>query len=401
MNSRSSESRRDDRNASLRSLCAASFALILLTVSVPAQSGRQPAQQPGNKPTDQSVIRVETREVRLPLRAWGPAGEEISDLQLKDLLVVEEGKPCTITSLKHEVASIVLVLDLSNEFGIFKNGRGGWYRNEKERIEKPGERTKAEVLSRPAALELADNFVRRLADSDQLAIIQYSDKVQLVQDWTGDHNEALSSLKSKFRAGIKSSFYDALIMAAEKLNTRESGRRVIVLVSDGLDSASRAQRGEALSELRRAQTSVFIIGWAEVLRVEARSRINQINATKKDGIEIIGPVRPRQAELRRFLSLLDGATVQLREIAETSGGEILLPETFEDFVITPQRVIKDIGAQYTLTYLTEYKPNLETLRNVQVFSRRPGLTLRTRTNYEINDAAQTPSIRRSQLIARK
>jgi hypothetical protein len=95
--------------------------------------------------------------------------------------------------------------------------------------------------------------------------------------------------------------------------------------------------------------------------------------------------------LRRFLPQLEGAAVQLTELAEASGGEILLPQSFEEMVASPQRVIKEIGAQYTLAYITERRPSLESMRAVEVYVKRPGATIRTRRSYFIDDEARKKS----------
>jgi VWFA-related protein len=365
--------------------------ICLLSTALLAQSGRRvPPQNQGDKP----LVKVETREVLLPLRAYDAEGKDISDLRPQDLIVTEEGIPRTITQLKHEPANIVLVLDLNTEIGTFKNGASTWNsgpKKDKPESSDPFKKT-SPILARPATRELADNFAALLAPGDHLAIIQYADKAQLVQDWTLDRNTALAALQSKYRGGIKSSLYDALMLAAEKLRERDIGRRVMVLVSDGMDSASRARRQQALTALAQAQATVFVIGWAEVLRHEIENAIVWNETHRRDGVEILGSGPQKRAqELRRFLPQLEGAAVQLTELAEASGGEILLPQSFEEMVASPQRVIKEIGAQYTLAYITERRPSLESMRAVEVYVKRPGATIRTRRSYFIDDEARKKS----------
>jgi VWFA-related protein len=347
--------------------------ICVLGTKAQAQSGRRPPA-----PAEKPIVKLETREVVLPLRAYDAEGRDISDLTPKDLIVVEDGAQRTITYLKHQPANIVLVLDLSNEIGPFKNGPRD-YNDVRTQASK-------EVLPRPAARELADNFVAQLDESDHLAIIQYSDKVQLIQDWTRDRAEALNALKSKYRVGLKSTFHDALALAAEKLSTRTAGRRVMVLVSDGWDSASRTSRDRAFAAIRRTNASVFVIGWAELLRQEIQKAINWTAGRQTGGATIWGSgPEKRIRELYEFLRPLDGLAAQLRELAETSGGEMWMPASFKEFVTSPRQVIREIGAQYSLAYLTERKSSPDDERSVQVFSTRPGLTLRTRRRYHADD----------------
>jgi hypothetical protein len=77
----------------------------------------------------------------------------------------------------------------------------------------------------------------------------------LLQDWTRDGQQALTALRSKFRVGLEASYFDALKLAAEKLEKCPTGRRVVVLISDGLDSNSKASRGQALTALEKARAT--------------------------------------------------------------------------------------------------------------------------------------------------
>ena len=121
-----------------------------------AQSGRKVPQSPQN---EQSVVRIETREVILPLNAYDAEGHNVTDLEPKDVLVIEEGAPRVVTNLRREPASIVLVLDLSNEIGTFKNGASSLYTPSKEDPPPTSGRNepvwvkKYEIVSRPAPRE--------------------------------------------------------------------------------------------------------------------------------------------------------------------------------------------------------------------------------------------------------
>jgi hypothetical protein len=80
---------------------------------------------------------------------------------------------------------------------------------------------------------------------------------------------------------------------------------------------------------------------------------------------------------------LDGATVELKLLAENSGGEMLLPPTHEDLIKINKDINAEIGSQYTLSFITENTPSLEDKRSIQVLSARPGLTVRSRRSYQL------------------
>ncbi len=346
-----------------------------------AQSGRRIPQTPGEKP----LVRLETREVLLPLSAWDEYGRNVADLKPRDVVVLEDGQMRPVTDLRHEAANIVLVLDLNNEIGTFKNGPSQRVPRESSEAWKP---KRYEILPRNTTREFADNLVAQFSTADHLAIIQYSDKVQLIQDWTQDRDEALASLREKFRAGLKASLYDALMLAVEKLKTRASGRRIIVLVSDGMDTRSRTGRQQVVDVIRQAQVTVFVVSWTALLRDEIERVANWMSSHEARN----SATTKRIAELRQHILELGGTEVELRRLAEESGGEMLLPATYDQLVAASREVIREIGAQYTLAYLTERKPSDDNWHRVEVIAARPGLTLRTRERYYAGE--ESPALTR-------
>ncbi len=355
-----------------------------LTLAGWAQSGRKIPK------LESPVLRIETREVLLPVNAYDAEGRNVTNLTVGDFIVVENGEPRVITALRREPASIVLVLDLSNEIGTFKNGASDRYvTREKKAIaarDRPVWAKEYEIVPRPAAREFADNFIRNLGEGDEIAIIQYSDRVQLIQDWTRDREMALESLRSKYRVGLKSRYFDALTLAAAKLREK-AGRRVIVLLSDGLDSASRASQRQAIAAIEQTGGSVFVVGWDEVLRLEISGAISWMNAHERQNTSLM----KRMVELQRFLTGLESAAYDLRNLAEKSGGEMFSPSDFDQLVSgMPPNLHRELGAQYSLAFMTERGPFLDPERNVEVLPARPGLSLRSRRTYYIGSEDARP-----------
>jgi VWFA-related protein len=356
------------------------FALMIGAIALPqalAQSGRKIQKR------EDPVLRISTIEVQIPVNVYDAEGRNATDLTTRDLIVVENGEPRTVTALRHDPASIVLILDLSNEIGTFKNGASEQYqiRDPKAPTEKgrPVWEQRYEIVPRPAAREFADNFIRNLGDGDQIAIIQYSDKVQLIQDWTADRNEALDSIQSKYRIGLKSRYHDALGLAAAKLDSR-TGRRVVVLLTDGLDSASKTSRRQAMTALEQSGASIFVVGWDELLKYEITGAMSWMGAHERQGTALL----KRLKELRGYLQDLDMAAYDLRELAQASGGEMMSPPDFDQLVKkVPDDLHREVGAQYNLAFLTERGGNLEPERTVQVIPARPGLSARSRRTYRI------------------
>jgi len=350
---------------------------VALSLTAFAQSGRKPQGEQGRQQGEKPLARIETREVAVPIIAYDPEGHYVNDLKPRDVLVLEEGEARQVTNLKRDPANIVLILDLANEIGTFKNGPTERYGKPDAPIWEKGANYK--VVRGPTQWEFANQFISGLSPNDKIAIIQYSEKAQLIQDWTSDRNQAERAIGSKYRVGLKSSYYDALKLAADKLQSRPEGRRIVVLISDGLDSNSKIARSKAIQALEKARATVFVVGWADALRREIEMSIRWMNSNEVAGTRVY----KRTAELRQHLSQLEGAVTELRQLAENSGGEMLLPPTHEDLIKANKNVNAEIGAQYTLSFLTEDAPSLEDKRSIEVLPARPGLTVRSRRSYQL------------------
>ncbi len=357
--------------------CAlAIVAICCLRPAVIAQSGRKPqGQQPGEKP----IARIETREVALPLVAYDAEGNYVDDLRPNDVLVLEEGEARQVTNLKRDPANIVLILDLANEIGTFKNAPTERYGKPDTPIWEKGSNYR--VVRHPTQWEFAKQFISSLSQNDKIAIIQYAERAQLIQDWTSDRDRALGAISSKYRGGLKSSYYDALKLAADKLQSQPEGRRIVVLISDGLDSNSKTSQSKAILALEKARATIFVVGWADALRHEIELSISWLANHEANRTY----AAKRIEELRRHVPLLEGAAVELRQLAENSGGELLLPPTHEDLIKINRNIKTEIGAQYSLSFLTENAPSLEDKRSIQVLPARAGLSVRSRRSYRISD----------------
>ena len=231
----------------------------------------------------------------MPIIAYDANGNYVNDLLPKDVLVLEEGEARQVTNLKRDPANIVLILDLANEIGTFKNGPTERYGKSDTPIWEQGRNYK--VVRGPTQWEFANQFVSGLSPNDKIAIIQYAEKAQLIQDWTSDRNQALNAISSKYRVGMKSSYYDALKLAADKLQSRSDGRRIVVLISDGLDSNSKIGRSKAILALEKARATVFVVGWADALRREIELSISWMANHEVAGTNVY----KRIEELRRHV----------------------------------------------------------------------------------------------------
>ena len=106
-------------------------------------------------------------------------------------------------------------------------------------------------------------FVRTLRPGDTAEVLQFSQNVRVVQDFTSDR-AALESAISGIRTDGSTALYDALYVALQDLSRqREPGalrRLAVVVLSDGCDTVSHLTDDQVLEAARRSQAAVYAVG---------------------------------------------------------------------------------------------------------------------------------------------
>src|SRR5262249_12779880 len=103
-------------------------------------------------------------------------------------------------------------------------------------------------------------FSRVLRKNKDLAlIIQFDSDVNLVQDFTDDPDRLAAALDG-LQAGNSTSLYDAVFLAVDEKLKNETGRKVILVISDGDDNASRLRKEVAIEVSQRHDVIIFGIG---------------------------------------------------------------------------------------------------------------------------------------------
>ncbi len=351
--------------------------LILMALFIPGcwrieSLAQTTATSPPQKADEQEQrLRIVTNEVRLPLRAVDSMGRRVADLTAKEVLVIEDGVACQVTSLKREPANVMIVLDLSAPLGVFKSGL-----EDKETREKLFEGPNYTPIPRPIAREFSEIVLRRLTPQNQIAIIQYADRVELLQDWTRNRDEAISALRAGFRAGQKACFYDALALAATRLQNAPAGRRVLVLVTDGLDSAGKSAKQSAFEQVMATGASIYVISWTEIVIGVARQSLKK----KRFSREVLSPPTFKRAgELKQYIEQAGSAAEDLEALTIKSGGEYWRPTVVSEFMLhRPDALVHEVDSEYTLTYLSQ-KDKIDRPASIpEIRIARPGLSVFTR-----------------------
>jgi Mg-chelatase subunit ChlD len=108
------------------------------------------------------------------------------------------------------------------------------------------------------AKKVAGEYIAQMRSNDLAGIVAFNNKVNLVQSVTTDRN-VLRSAIDNLKAGNDTAMYDALIKATEELNPL-SGRKAIIVLTDGLDNQSKNTPTDVLNSIGKSGLSISTIG---------------------------------------------------------------------------------------------------------------------------------------------
>jgi VWFA-related protein len=209
---------------------------------------------PGNTPG--TTIKVQVREVVLPVTVRDKKGQVVPDLKSSDFALNEDGRPQTIKSFAHE-SNLPFRLGLLVDTSRSQEGA------------LPSERTATgkfidQMLSQP---------------SDKAFLLHFDHEVELLQDFTSakpklhhELDEMSTSTYSGDQGGSSSGsddghsrrrggtqMYDSIYLAANELMLKEQGRKALIVLSDGVDRGSKESLNEAIDAAEKANVSVYTV----------------------------------------------------------------------------------------------------------------------------------------------
>jgi Ca-activated chloride channel homolog len=257
------------------------------------------------------------------------SGRLVPDLEESQFTVLDNGKPQTITVFKSDVQPITVVVMLDTSGSMTFN---------------------LDFLK-----VAAEHFVLRLLPEDRARIGSFSDKIRISPRFTGNRDELVGILRNDIQFGNPTHLWDAINRSMTELST-ESGRRVVLVFTDGADDRSReVDFGDVLA---RAQAEDFMI-YAIGLQSEFLGRI-----TKPDR--------------------------SLRRLAEDTGGGYFELKKTADLSATFTRVADELHRQYVLGFSPQTLDG--TIHKLDVRVKLPDMTARARKTYVATRAPQTPSL---------
>ena len=107
--------------------------------------------------------------------------------------------------------------------------------------------------------QAAREFAYEIYEGDKLLIIGYDEEAEIVSDWTDDAKAIETKLKL-FRKKGQPHLFDAIrAVVDEALRPMQNPKRIIVVISDGLDRGSKATFEQTLAELQSENIMVYAV----------------------------------------------------------------------------------------------------------------------------------------------
>lgn len=297
------------------------------------------------------VVKVDTAEVLLPVTIRDRHGKLVEGLTLKDFRIFEEDVPQHLSelSLRQVAVDVVLMVDTSSSV----------------------------ASNLDDFRSAADGFARALDVEDRVSLVQFDDRVQLLQDWTRSRVQFRRSLV-RVAPGMFTRFNDAIVLTSNEQFQQSSSRRAIIILTDGIDSGRGTSFDAALRAALGAQASVYVISNIEIERNDKQAQLANIVAGGDASVRFN---QIHMDDLRMGLAALDSSEKKLEDLTRATGGRLYLPRSFNDLGQTYAEVASELRHQYALYYAPENKTRDGRFRGVRVETTNSDYSVSARAGY--------------------
>lgn len=306
-----------------------------LSLSVCAQ---QPKATPTPTPQDtQGTERILIRRVRLPITVQDKKGRFIPGLTQNDFIILEDKVPQQIETFSDDLAQntplyVAVLMDTS-----------------------PSTAGKLKFQQ-----ESAMNFIQTVvkARKDRVLFGTFDDQITLLQDFTDKLDLLDKAVYGVKKMGKQTALFDAIWEFCDQKMRSVPGRRVLVLVTDGEDTYSRANIRDAIDIAQRTETTIFAI------------------STKAGFLATVPGVEAGQVADKKDRDLLT--------LAEETGGAAFFTGDMLSLERSFSQISKELRAQYLVTYNPTNKSYDGTFRKIDVklADGRDGLKVKTKRGYK-------------------
>ncbi|MBO0860492.1 MAG: VWA domain-containing protein [Chloracidobacterium sp.] len=334
---------------------------------------------------ENAAIEVDTPLVTIPVSVMDRDGKFIPYLIKQDFRLYEDGVEQDIEGFNsfETPFHVVLALDTSNSTTFrFKDIQ-----------------------------DAAFAFIRQLRPDDQVMVVSFESKVRIHCDFTSDYG-ALRRAIDETRIGRKTKLYEAVDNVVDRLG-RIEGRKAIVLLTDGVDTASHgANFQNTILKVEESGALVYPIKfdtenarriidgrgpytnslpWPTTTPPDRRrSPFSQSETQLAPGRQ--SPQRTGRAPSSgRMSGPYRRAARYLKELADRSGGQLYDADSLYNIAGAFSNIAEELRHQYALSYYPTNPKKDGSYRIVKVGVDKPGMIVRTRVGYRAGAKTQAKS----------
>jgi len=297
---------------------------LILLIALPSAARPQASSQSQSPNGDQYTIRQNVDFVVLHPTVLDRRGSPVSGLDNSNFQVYEDGVLQQIKYFSHEdiPVTVGLVVDNSGSMG----------------------------RKRPEVIAAALAFARSSNPEDQMFVVSFNENASFglpVETPFTEVAELLEIALSRIAADGMTALYDAIAAGIEHLKKGNRDKKVLIVVSDGGDNASKRDLAQIMTMVGQSDAIIYAVGVFDENDPDRNPNV-------------------------------------LRQLARATGGEAFLPRLLQDVIPICQQIARDIRNQYTVAYAPTNRKQDGTYRAIQVKAAAPGrerLTVRARAGY--------------------
>src|SRR5580658_1792810 len=194
---------------------------------------------------DQPTFSTDVKVVNVLVTVRNKTGALVGGLNKDDFALAEDGRPQSIRYFLHES-------DLPLTLGLM--------------VDTSGSQLKVLDQERGASLRFLDRVFRE--NKDHVFIMQFDTSVQVKQPLTGSIkklDDAMAYVDGETRRQVRMQggggtlLYDAVVRASDEIMKKQTGRKGLIVLSDGVDFGSEGTVGDAVDAAQRADTLIYSI----------------------------------------------------------------------------------------------------------------------------------------------
>lgn len=294
------------------------------------------------------IVRVSTSLITVPAQVMDRNGRFIGNLQQGDFVLYENGvqQQLSYFGSVEQPFTVALLLDVSGS-------------------------TQTRLQAIRAA---ANTFISKLRPNDRIMLVSFDGKVNILTEPV-----TVSQLrKQKIRLDAVNDgtlLYDTVDEVLNRRLAGISGRKAIVMLTDGVDQGSkRSSRKQNLRDANESEVLIYTVQYNTLPQLP--ERLTQFTDLK---------VRAR-LQSRMEKEYAAGSTY-LNTLAEQTGGRLYNADTLGDIQQSFGAIMDELGRQYSLGYYPKGEARPGERRDIKVRVRIPNLVVRARDSYTANATA--------------